>query len=278
MVHAGNGHVDLPGAQIGRLALTANASAIVVDATAASIAELSGVVNVGSLSISLPANSDLVGSLRVGGGRLEVCLPPDVGLRITSRGQPRQVTVNGLRETGSDWQSPGYASATHTRRPRCPRNFGTVEINPIGGCNVNRRLYRCRHDRLLAGVAGGVAEFFDLDPTLVRVLWFLSIFFGGLGTAVYIGMAHHRRRSSRMSAACDDGEAAVERRRSTATRPAATGAGRRVRARADPLRHARPGRSFLPALDVEHVFVPVIVIGIGVLLVARALRREPMES
>jgi phage shock protein PspC (stress-responsive transcriptional regulator) len=54
---------------------------------------------------------------------------------------------------------------------------------------VNRRLYRCRHDRRLAGVAAGVAEYFELDPTLVRVLWFLSIFAGGLGILLYIGMA-----------------------------------------------------------------------------------------
>jgi phage shock protein C len=54
---------------------------------------------------------------------------------------------------------------------------------------VNRRLYRCRHDRRIAGVAAGVAEFFGLDPTLVRVLWFLSIFFGGISLVLYIGLA-----------------------------------------------------------------------------------------
>ena len=54
---------------------------------------------------------------------------------------------------------------------------------------MNRRLYRCRENRVLAGVASGVAEFFDLDPTLVRVLWFISILFGGIGLIVYIGMA-----------------------------------------------------------------------------------------
>jgi phage shock protein C len=54
---------------------------------------------------------------------------------------------------------------------------------------VNRRLYRCRENRVLVGVAAGVAEFFDLDPTLVRVLWFCSIFVGGLGILLYIGMA-----------------------------------------------------------------------------------------
>jgi phage shock protein C len=53
---------------------------------------------------------------------------------------------------------------------------------------VNRRLYRCRHDRRIAGVAAGVAEFFDLDPTLVRVLWFFSIFFGGVTLIMYLGL------------------------------------------------------------------------------------------
>lgn len=54
---------------------------------------------------------------------------------------------------------------------------------------MNRRLYRCRENRAIAGVAAGVAEYFGLDPTLVRVLWFLSIFFGGLSIVLYIGLA-----------------------------------------------------------------------------------------
>jgi phage shock protein C len=54
---------------------------------------------------------------------------------------------------------------------------------------VNRRLYRCRENRVLAGVASGVAEYFNLDPTLVRILWFLSIFVWGAGILVYIGLA-----------------------------------------------------------------------------------------
>lgn len=54
---------------------------------------------------------------------------------------------------------------------------------------MNRRLYRCRHDRRIAGVAAGLAEFYGLDPTLMRVLWFLSIFVtGGLSILLYIGL------------------------------------------------------------------------------------------
>ena len=54
---------------------------------------------------------------------------------------------------------------------------------------MNRRLYRCRHDKRLAGVSSGLAEYFDVDVSLVRVLWVLSIFFGGLGILAYIVLA-----------------------------------------------------------------------------------------
>jgi phage shock protein C len=54
---------------------------------------------------------------------------------------------------------------------------------------MNRRLYRCRHDRKIAGVAAGVAEYFELDPTLVRIVWFASIFFGLVTLVLYIGLA-----------------------------------------------------------------------------------------
>ena len=52
-----------------------------------------------------------------------------------------------------------------------------------------RRLYRCRHDRQLAGVAAGMAEYLDLDPTVVRILWILSAFVGGFTIILYIILA-----------------------------------------------------------------------------------------
>ncbi len=55
--------------------------------------------------------------------------------------------------------------------------------------NTRRRLSRCRHDRQLAGVASGMAEYFDLDPTLVRILWILSVFFGGFTILLYVILA-----------------------------------------------------------------------------------------
>ncbi len=52
-----------------------------------------------------------------------------------------------------------------------------------------RRLYRSRRDRQLAGVAGGIAEYLDVDPTVIRILWILSIFVGGFGILLYVIMA-----------------------------------------------------------------------------------------
>ena len=55
------------------------------------------------------------------------------------------------------------------------------------GPPARRRLVRSSHDRLWAGVAGGVAEYFDLDPSLVRLLFVLAaIVTWGAAVALYI--------------------------------------------------------------------------------------------
>jgi phage shock protein C len=55
---------------------------------------------------------------------------------------------------------------------------------------MNDRLYRSRDDRMLAGVAGGLAEYWDADPSLIRIVWaLLVIFTGGLALIAYIVMA-----------------------------------------------------------------------------------------
>jgi phage shock protein C len=55
---------------------------------------------------------------------------------------------------------------------------------------MNGRLYRSRDERVLAGVAGGLAEYLDVDPSLVRVVWvILALFSGGAFLLIYIVMA-----------------------------------------------------------------------------------------
>lgn len=51
-----------------------------------------------------------------------------------------------------------------------------------------KKLYRSRTDRKIWGICGGLAEHFDVDPTIVRVLFVASIFCGTLGIWVYLVM------------------------------------------------------------------------------------------
>jgi phage shock protein C len=51
---------------------------------------------------------------------------------------------------------------------------------------TSQQLTRSETDRLVAGVAGGIAERFGINSTLVRLAWVLSVFFGGVGIAVYL--------------------------------------------------------------------------------------------
>ena len=51
-----------------------------------------------------------------------------------------------------------------------------------------RRLYRSGSERMIGGVCGGLAEYFDIDPTLVRLLFVLAALFGGHGILAYLLM------------------------------------------------------------------------------------------
>ncbi|TSB48302.1 PspC domain-containing protein [Alkalicoccobacillus porphyridii] len=53
-----------------------------------------------------------------------------------------------------------------------------------------KKLYRSQHDRKLAGVCGGLAEHFNLDATLIRIIWvLLAIFTSGTPIIIYLVMA-----------------------------------------------------------------------------------------
>jgi len=54
---------------------------------------------------------------------------------------------------------------------------------------MEKRLYRSRSDRMIWGVCGGLAKYFDMDPTIIRVIAVLSIFLGGVGIWGYIILA-----------------------------------------------------------------------------------------
>lgn len=51
---------------------------------------------------------------------------------------------------------------------------------------MNKRLYKSRENKMIDGVCGGIAEYFSIDPTLVRLGWVLFCALGGSGVITYI--------------------------------------------------------------------------------------------
>ena len=51
---------------------------------------------------------------------------------------------------------------------------------------MRKRLYKSNVNKMLEGVCGGIAEYFDVDPTLVRLGWVLFCALGGCGILAYI--------------------------------------------------------------------------------------------
>jgi len=49
-----------------------------------------------------------------------------------------------------------------------------------------KKLYRNTENKMLAGVCSGIADYFDIDPTLVRLGWVLFSLLGGSGLLAYI--------------------------------------------------------------------------------------------
>lgn len=53
---------------------------------------------------------------------------------------------------------------------------------------VDKRLYRSRDDKMIAGVCGGIAEYFGIDPVIVRVILVVITLMGGAGVLAYLIM------------------------------------------------------------------------------------------
>jgi phage shock protein C len=162
------------------------------------------------------------------------------------------------------------------------------------------RLYRSRDDRMLAGVAGGLSDMWGADPSLVRVIWaLLVIFTGGIALLVYIVMAlvvpeepvapatdGQALAATAPPGAGEDGTPPTDPH---AARQAAREARAAARRASGGARSAFPAsvilggfliilggfflaREFLPQIDFDW-FWPLILVGIGILLVVTAMRR-----
>lgn len=51
---------------------------------------------------------------------------------------------------------------------------------------MNKKLYKSNSNKMISGVCGGIAEYFNVDPTFVRLAWVLFLLVGGSGLLAYI--------------------------------------------------------------------------------------------
>ncbi len=51
---------------------------------------------------------------------------------------------------------------------------------------MNKRLYRSTREKMIGGVCGGLGEYFEIDPVLIRILFVVATFVGGSGILAYI--------------------------------------------------------------------------------------------
>jgi phage shock protein C len=165
---------------------------------------------------------------------------------------------------------------------------------------MSYRLYRMKTDRMLAGVASGVADSLAIDPSIVRIFWIiLTLMTGGLMLLLYVAMAiivpeapaGYRPSYAGPDAPVDARDSGAPGAEASAadTGAATTTDWRRERGMQ---REGREGaapvviglglvliggyfllRQFLPALDLDRLW-PIAVIGLGILLIAGSLRRS----
>ena len=91
---------------------------------------------------------------------------------------------------GSEHSGPLEAGpeepTTEPPGPEKPTVEAPTTEQPTTAAPAPRRLYRSRSDRVLAGVCGGIARYFNVDPVLVRVGAVALVFLGGAGLLAYI--------------------------------------------------------------------------------------------
>lgn len=173
------------------------------------------------------------------------------------------------------------------------------------------RLYRSLDDRMIAGVAGGMAERWNADPSLVRLLWVLAtVFTGGIALVVYVVLAvvvpedplgfgrplvaAYAAPPPQGAASPGGPEPAAELRAQRAAELSSAREARRAARRA----HRGDGSrtvalvlgalfiiagvwflldEYVPAFDTDWIW-PVAIVGLGVVILAMAVRPRSDEA
>ncbi len=92
-------------------------------------------------------------------------------------------------DVGQQDEQERQRQAGSVAAPSTSQGATTVRLTPMNEAPP-RRLYRSTQNRMVAGVAGGIAEYLNVDPTLTRILLFLALLpTGPFGLAIYAVLA-----------------------------------------------------------------------------------------
>jgi hypothetical protein len=132
-INGANGTARLDGATLARLDVDANASDVVINAGAATTARLDVTLNAGRLRITL-GDGATVGDVTLNASAVDMCVPPDAGLRIHANDQLTFATnfdEIGLTRAGSVWSRPGTGGLIDLTINGSAAAFN---LDPSGGC------------------------------------------------------------------------------------------------------------------------------------------------
>jgi hypothetical protein len=135
-MNAGDATVNLSGARLTALSLTANAGSIRLGlSNVVQSDELDATVNAGDVLIGLPSKA-MTGSITVNAGHLGLCLPAGVGLQVEAGGalSANNFASRGLVQDGDTWTTPGSPPGAPRISLQVTANAGNIELNPEGGC------------------------------------------------------------------------------------------------------------------------------------------------
>jgi hypothetical protein len=137
-VNGGGADVNLDGATLARLTVDGNAIGDTrLDLEGAIVERLDVSVNAASIAILLPAGADTKGRVEGNAASVELCAPAGVGLRLLV---DDNITASdnydtaGLIQSGSAWETPGFASAATQIELATVGSAVSYDLNPEDGC------------------------------------------------------------------------------------------------------------------------------------------------
>ena len=97
-----------------------------------------------------------------------------------SNGNFNSYNNNGSYQQGNDWQNGGYGNSGYNGG-NFNGNSGYNGGYSNSGRQPGRRLSKSTTNKMICGVCAGIAEYFNWDPTIIRIIWIAASIFLGAG-------------------------------------------------------------------------------------------------